>query len=83
MQRTQPNYSAKDLARISVPVLVLHAELDEFIKREDAEYLADNISHCRLQPTHVVHEQDRGDHDYRDCDDNSTQQFADVIKLLS
>jgi pimeloyl-ACP methyl ester carboxylesterase len=40
MQRTQPNYSAEDLARIHSPVLVLHAEFDEFIRREHAEYLA-------------------------------------------
>lgn len=43
MQRTQPNYSAQDLARITVPVTVVHSEHDEFIKREHAEYLAANI----------------------------------------
>jgi pimeloyl-ACP methyl ester carboxylesterase len=43
MQRTQPNYSAQDLARISVPVTIVHAEQDEFIKREHAEYLARSI----------------------------------------
>lgn len=43
MQRTQPNYSAQDLARISVPVTVAHSEHDEFIKREHAEYLARSI----------------------------------------
>ncbi len=40
MQSTQPNYSAADLVRIQVPVLVAHSEHDEFIKREHAEYLA-------------------------------------------
>lgn len=40
MQRTQPNYSAQDLARIGVPVLVAQSEHDEFIKPEHAEYLA-------------------------------------------
>lgn len=48
MQRTQPNYSAEDLARIRVPVLVLHAELDEFIKYEHVEYLSRTISQSHL-----------------------------------
>jgi pimeloyl-ACP methyl ester carboxylesterase len=43
MQRTQPNYSANDLARISVPVAIAHSEHDEFIKREHAEYLARSV----------------------------------------
>lgn len=40
MQRTQPNYSADDLARISMPVAIVHSEHDEFIKRDHTEYLA-------------------------------------------
>jgi pimeloyl-ACP methyl ester carboxylesterase len=40
MQRTQPNYSARDLAKISVPVVIVQSEHEEFIKREHAEYLA-------------------------------------------
>ncbi len=43
MQRTEPNYSAKDLAQISVPVAIVQSQHDEFIKREHAEYLARNI----------------------------------------
>ena len=43
MQRTQPNYSASDLARIHVPVAIVQSEHDEFIKREHAEYLAGSI----------------------------------------
>ena len=43
MQQTQPNYSAQDLAKISVPVAIVHSEHDEFIKREHAEHLAHNI----------------------------------------
>lgn len=43
MQRTQPNYSAQDLAQISVPVAIVQSEHDEFIKREHAEYLAQSI----------------------------------------
>ena len=43
MQKTQPNYSADDLAQISVPVAIVHSEHDEFIKREHAEYLARSI----------------------------------------
>ncbi len=49
MQRTQPNYSSKDLARINVPVLVLYAELDEFIRYEHAKYLAETIPRSSLQ----------------------------------
>ena len=48
MQQTQPDYSTNDLARIQVPVTVLHSEHDEFIKREHAEYLAHTIPHARL-----------------------------------
>jgi pimeloyl-ACP methyl ester carboxylesterase len=40
MQRTQPNYSAEDLAKINVPVAIVHSEHDEFIKQDHAEYLA-------------------------------------------
>jgi pimeloyl-ACP methyl ester carboxylesterase len=43
MQSTQPNYSAADLRRISVPVAVVQSEHDEFIKQEHAEYLARTI----------------------------------------
>jgi pimeloyl-ACP methyl ester carboxylesterase len=43
MQRTQPNYSAHDLAQISVPVAIVQSGHDEFIKREHAEYLARSI----------------------------------------
>lgn len=46
MQRTQPNYSAQDLAAISVPVVIVQSEHDEFIKREHAEYLAQSIPHA-------------------------------------
>jgi len=43
MQRTQPNYSAEDLAKIGTPVVIAQTEHDEFIKREHAEYLAKAI----------------------------------------
>jgi pimeloyl-ACP methyl ester carboxylesterase len=43
MQRTQPNYSAEDLAQIRVPITIVHSEQDEFIRREHAEYLARSI----------------------------------------
>jgi pimeloyl-ACP methyl ester carboxylesterase len=43
MQRTQPNYSAHDLAQIGVPVAIVQSEYDEFIKREHADYLARSI----------------------------------------
>lgn len=48
MQRTQPNYSADDLARISAPVAIVHSEHDEFIKREHAEYLARAIPNAEF-----------------------------------
>jgi pimeloyl-ACP methyl ester carboxylesterase len=48
MQRTQPDYSAQDLAAIRVPVVIVHSEFDEFIRREHAEYLARNIPNARF-----------------------------------
>ena len=48
MQQTQPNYSAEDLSRISVPVAIVQSEHDEFIKREHAEYLARSIPNAEL-----------------------------------
>ncbi len=48
MQRTQPNYSAADLARINVPVVIVHSENDEFIKRAHAEYLAYSIPNAEF-----------------------------------
>jgi len=43
MQKTEPNYSARDLADIHVPVAIVQSEHDEFIKAEHAEYLARTI----------------------------------------
>jgi len=43
MQRTQPDFSKQDLAKINVPVTIAYSEQDEFIKREHAEYLARSI----------------------------------------
>ncbi|MCI0728436.1 MAG: alpha/beta hydrolase [Chloroflexi bacterium] len=48
MQQTQPNYSAHDLAKISVPVVIVHSEHEEFIKREHAEYLARSIPYAEF-----------------------------------
>jgi pimeloyl-ACP methyl ester carboxylesterase len=48
MQQTQPNYSAHDLAKISVPVVIVQSEHEEFIKREHAEYLAQAIPGAEL-----------------------------------
>jgi pimeloyl-ACP methyl ester carboxylesterase len=48
MQKTQPNYSASDLAEISVPVVIVQSEHDEFIKRDHAEYLARSIPNAEL-----------------------------------
>jgi pimeloyl-ACP methyl ester carboxylesterase len=43
MQRTQPNYSSADLARIQPPVRIVQAEHDEFITSEHSAYLAKSI----------------------------------------
>ena len=48
MQKTQPNYSANDLAQISMPVAIVHSEYDEFIKHEHAEYLARSIPNAEF-----------------------------------
>ncbi|CAE6743093.1 alpha/beta fold hydrolase [Paraburkholderia haematera] len=48
MMRTQPNYSAHDLAGIPVPVAVVQSEHDEFIKPEHADYLARSIPGAAL-----------------------------------
>ncbi|CAB3749605.1 alpha/beta fold hydrolase [Paraburkholderia humisilvae] len=43
MQKTQPDWSARELAEVRVPVMIVQSEHDEFIKREHAEYLARSI----------------------------------------
>ena len=48
MQRTQPDYSADDLAPIDVPVTVVQSEHDEFIKPEHAAYIAGTVQKGRL-----------------------------------
>jgi pimeloyl-ACP methyl ester carboxylesterase len=48
MQRSEPNYSAHDLADIHVPVTIVQSEHDEFIKPEHAEYLARSIPGAEL-----------------------------------
>ncbi|MFZ5676766.1 MAG: alpha/beta fold hydrolase [Pseudomonadota bacterium] len=48
MMKTEPNYTAADLARVSVPVTIAQSERDEFIKREHAEYLARSIPGARF-----------------------------------
>jgi pimeloyl-ACP methyl ester carboxylesterase len=45
---TQPNYSANELAGLGVPVAIVQAEGDEFIKPEHAEYLARTIPDAKL-----------------------------------
>jgi pimeloyl-ACP methyl ester carboxylesterase len=49
MQRTQPEYTADDLGRINVPVLVVIGERDEFIKLEHMAYLALALRDATLQ----------------------------------
>jgi pimeloyl-ACP methyl ester carboxylesterase len=48
MMKTQPDYSAHDLARIRVPVAIVQSEHDEFIKPEHADYLARSIPGAEL-----------------------------------
>ncbi len=48
MMETQPDYAAHELAEIRVPVVVVHSEHDEFIRREHAEYLAQTIPDAEL-----------------------------------
>jgi pimeloyl-ACP methyl ester carboxylesterase len=55
MGRTQPNYSAHDLAKISVPVVIVQSEHDEFIKLEHAEYLARTIPNADFAFNGVSH----------------------------
>jgi pimeloyl-ACP methyl ester carboxylesterase len=50
MMATQPNYSARDLAEIRVPVAIVHSEHDEFIKSDHAAYLARSIPGAELIP---------------------------------
>jgi pimeloyl-ACP methyl ester carboxylesterase len=54
MQRTEPNYSAHDLAQIRVPVAIVQSQHDEFIKREHAEYLAHTIPDAEWIELHDV-----------------------------
>jgi pimeloyl-ACP methyl ester carboxylesterase len=48
MQKTEPNYSARDLADIHVPVTIVQSEHDEFIRPDHAEYLARSIPGAEL-----------------------------------
>ncbi len=48
MQRDEPDLSAADLARVAVPVTVVHAEHDEFIRPEHAAWIAATIPGARL-----------------------------------
>jgi pimeloyl-ACP methyl ester carboxylesterase len=48
MMKTQPNYSARDMADIHTPVAIVQSEHDEFIKPEHAEYLARSIRGSEL-----------------------------------
>jgi pimeloyl-ACP methyl ester carboxylesterase len=48
MMKTEPNYSAEQLAEIHVPVAIAQSENDEFIKLEHAEYLARTIPNAEF-----------------------------------
>jgi pimeloyl-ACP methyl ester carboxylesterase len=47
MQRTQPDYTTEELAKIKVPVVIVQSEHDEFIKPEHAAYLAETILNAK------------------------------------
>ncbi|WP_322419183.1 alpha/beta fold hydrolase [Mesorhizobium huakuii] len=48
MMKTEPNYTAADLARTRVPVAIVQSEHDEFIRHEHASYLASSIPGSEL-----------------------------------
>jgi pimeloyl-ACP methyl ester carboxylesterase len=48
MMQTEPNFTAQDLARISVPITIALGEHDEFIHRDHAEYLARTIPNAKF-----------------------------------
>jgi len=48
MQKPEPNYSAKQLAEIRVPITVVQSQYDEFIKPEHAEYIAQTIPNAEF-----------------------------------
>lgn len=48
MMQSQPNYTARDLAEIRVPVAIVDGARDEFIERRHVEYLADSVPDATL-----------------------------------
>ncbi|MGO7624166.1 alpha/beta fold hydrolase, partial [Rhizobium ruizarguesonis] len=48
MMRKEPKYQAADLGLIRVPVAIVLAEHDEFIKADHAEYLARSIPNAEM-----------------------------------
>jgi pimeloyl-ACP methyl ester carboxylesterase len=48
MQKTQPNFSRRDLSEIRVPVAIVQSEHDEFITQEHASYLSRSIPDAEL-----------------------------------
>ena len=48
MMATEPNYGARALADVRVPVAIVQSEHDEFIERDHAEYLARSIPGAEL-----------------------------------
>ena len=53
MWQTQPNWTADDLKKITIPTWIVDADHDEAIKRENTEFMAANIpgAGLLLQPT--------------------------------
>jgi pimeloyl-ACP methyl ester carboxylesterase len=48
MWETQPNWTADDLQKITVPTWIVDADHDEAIKRENTEFMAANIPNAGL-----------------------------------
>lgn len=46
LHENEPHYAAEQLARVRVPVCVVHSERDEFIRREHMQYLSQVIPHA-------------------------------------
>jgi pimeloyl-ACP methyl ester carboxylesterase len=48
MFQSEPNFTAEELASVSVPVAIVRSENDEFIKRGHAEYLGKTIPNAQF-----------------------------------
>jgi pimeloyl-ACP methyl ester carboxylesterase len=54
LHQDEPHYSAEQLSQVKVPVLVLHSERDEFIRRSHAQYLASTMPQASYEELPAV-----------------------------